>query len=69
MEGCHTAYHAVLDRAILKMDRYLDGEPKRLEAIPAAAGAPAAAAPSPKAGSVFGDKLLQALGGKERDGE
>jgi 3'-5' exoribonuclease len=67
VEGCHTGYHAVLDRAILKMDRYLDGEPKRAEAIPAVAGAPAGAPPPPKEGSVFGDKLLQALGGKESE--
>lgn len=68
-EGVFTAYSAPLERTVLKKDRFL-GEvpappPAQPPQAPASAAQPAApplfAAAAPKAGSVFGDKLMQAL--------
>ena len=59
VEGCFTTYSNVLERAVLKKDRYLAGPP----APAAPAPKPPAAQPdaAPKQDSLFADKLKQAL--------
>jgi 3'-5' exoribonuclease len=75
-EGCWTAYSQSLDRAVLKKMRYLNGDPAPVAPEPATIGtpapppsrptpaphAPAVVRPAPPArGSLFGDKLKEAL--------
>lgn len=57
-EGCWTAYSSSLDRAVLKKLKYLEGNPAP---PPPSAPAPPAAPREQPTGSLFGDKLKQAL--------
>jgi 3'-5' exoribonuclease len=77
VNGHFTAYSSQLERVVLKKMKYLaDGEPERAEAE-AAVAAPGVAAEAPKhrpappprstMGSLFGEKLGQALGLKVED--
>jgi 3'-5' exoribonuclease len=63
--GCWTGYVAPLERAVLKKAKYLEpqGGGVEAEAAPPAQGnhAPAARAARPVSGSLFGDKLQEAL--------
>ena len=71
VEGSYTGYCAPLERMVLKKSRYLgetgdEAPPAAAEPQPArppetAAQQPLFSAPAPKTGSLFGDKLLQAL--------
>ncbi len=62
VEGCFTSYNAALERPALKKERYLNpqAEPPRPVAPPAPKVTEAVSAPPP-AGSLFADKLKQAL--------
>jgi hypothetical protein len=57
VEGCFTTYSPVLERAALKRDRFLKGEPAAEPQPPQAP--PAERAPPPE--SPFADKLKRAL--------
>jgi len=72
-EGCFTGYSTAMERTVLKKAKYLDevgalkggteAEPpvRAPAATPEQAAHPLFAASAPKSGSVFGDKLLEAL--------
>jgi 3'-5' exoribonuclease len=62
VEGLFTGYSPAMERSILKKAKYLE-EPAVAPAAPAAPPPPpqAAAAEAPRAASLFGSKLLQAL--------
>jgi hypothetical protein len=78
LAGNFTSYSPTLERVLLKKDRYLAGpaaEPPSAPPAPPAkppaaqATAPPAKINSPKSGSLFGDKLLQALQPADGKGE
>jgi 3'-5' exoribonuclease len=85
LEGCFTTYNTVLARPALKMDRYLNGpeepphppasaspEPSAADPADARVAEPALAAHplfAPKSGSLFADKLKQALGPADQERE
>jgi 3'-5' exoribonuclease len=62
VEGLFTTYNPAMERSILKKAKFLEEAPApSVPAAPAAPPVPPRAATPPKAGSAFGDKLMQAL--------
>jgi 3'-5' exoribonuclease len=60
VEGHFTGYSAAMERSILKKGKYLE-EPVPAPPQPPVQSSAPSSPPRPKAGSLFGDKLLEAL--------